>query len=174
MTSRPTRITTPDRETRALFLLSAATPEEALAVKGHLDRNRFVALIAWDAQTASVGEISVLAEAMLGAGCVYFCCWGPDCERVHDVIDEVYVGDRTSSAKDAGTVMTTWHANVPLDEALWFTLNVAHPDHEFDEGAKTILAVSIGNHSWASQIAAALADTAAFSERVLGKDENAA
>jgi hypothetical protein len=46
------------------------------------------------------------------------CVVGGDCERVHDVIDELIVGD--GSADDSEWPATTWHADQSLDEVRSF------------------------------------------------------
>ncbi len=68
----------------------------------------------WDSEQESVGEISRVAEVLLGSGGVYFCTWGNGCERVHDIIEV------DPDPADDSVVMTTWHDDETLDEALWF------------------------------------------------------
>jgi hypothetical protein len=46
------------------------------------------------------------------------CVVGDDCERVHDVIDEIVVGD--GSADRLGGPTTTWHANETLADVRAF------------------------------------------------------
>ena len=82
---------------------------------------RFVCFIAWDARSASADEISRVAVGLLRQGAVYVCTWGPDCERVHDIIDEEHVCPNPSSDM-SGVVMTTWHATESLAEAIRFAL----------------------------------------------------
>jgi hypothetical protein len=52
-----------------------------------------VLLIAADAHNISTETISRIAQKFLAAGLIQVCVWGPDCERVHDIFDEVHVGD---------------------------------------------------------------------------------
>jgi hypothetical protein len=47
------------------------------------------------------------------------CVIGEDCERVHDVIDELVVGDG-SSDRPEGPITTTWHTNETLTEVRAF------------------------------------------------------
>ena len=46
------------------------------------------------------------------------CVVGDDCERVHDVIDELVVGDGSVERGDGP--VTTWHENETLDEVRVF------------------------------------------------------
>ena len=64
----------------------------------------------------SVDLLARVGESFLDAGLVVVCVWGPDCERVHDVFDEVYVGDGTIERDSP--MMSTWH-----DENLWKMLS---------------------------------------------------
>lgn len=88
---------------RELFLLEANDPD---SVSRCPLPARFVCLLAWDADLASVDEVSLLARHLLTAGCCYICCWGPRCEFVHDVFDEVHVG--------YGEEKATGHVHVAL------------------------------------------------------------
>jgi hypothetical protein len=65
---------------RELFVLDAARPDDipgALPAPGPCA----VCLLAWDARRTTAAEIGAVAERLLGAGCVFAVCWGPDCER---------------------------------------------------------------------------------------------
>ena len=80
------RIGIDDVSERALVLLDA---DSAADVPTHIvaGSKHFVSLIAWDASAADAADVARLARILLDAGCVYFCCWGSSCERVHDLID---------------------------------------------------------------------------------------
>ena len=56
--------------------------------------SRFRLFVAADTSHSSVEEISAFAEGALIAGMVYFCAWGPGCERFHDIVDEIIADDR--------------------------------------------------------------------------------
>ena len=109
----------------------------------------------WDAVGAPVEVVAALAERLLRAGCVVACCWGSDCERVHDVFDEVdlelhdFLGD--------GTVVTTWHDDEPLEDAVAFLLD-AEPFPPQRTGCGTVLAMVIGSRAWADVVRARLAE----------------
>jgi hypothetical protein len=71
----------------------------------------------------------------LERGCLYVVAWGVECEAWHDSVDWTHLeafdyGD----IPDDKFVMTTWHADEPLKEALWFAGHCAqHPEVELDE-----------------------------------------
>jgi hypothetical protein len=110
-----------------------------------------VCLIAWDAQNASVEEISRIARGLLRQGAVYVCAWGPHCERVHDIVDEEHVGPNPSSDVSR-VVMTTWHANESLAEAIRFALVDAWPDEFYAADCGSTLGLAIGSSLWAAEI----------------------
>ena len=117
-----------------------------------------VLFIAMDARPMSVDEISNIANWALDQGAVYVCAWGPDCERVHDIIDEVLV-DRNSDTTDEDVIMTTWHDDETLEEALWFAVNSAFPAGAYTETCKTLVAVAVGSEGWGSEIAKKLSES---------------
>ena len=60
-----------------------------------------------------------------------FAAWGPDCERVHDIIDEEDIGPNPPPTMDR-VVMTTWHDDKSLAEAIWFVLHNSWPDESYE------------------------------------------
>jgi hypothetical protein len=88
-----------------------------------LNSPRFVCLVAWDAANATQGHLGTLAQQLLDAGAVWICCWGKDCERVHDTIDEVFAV-RSDNPEVGGAVMTTWHDHENLAEVIEFSLQM--------------------------------------------------
>src|SRR5215510_49646 len=48
----------------------------------------FVLFLALDGSGVETESIYSTAELLLDRGMVYVCVWGPDCERVHDAIDQ--------------------------------------------------------------------------------------
>ncbi len=128
-----------------------------------------VLLIAADARSVQVDTISRVAERFLVSGLVYVCVWGPDCERVHDIFDEVHVGD--GSTEPDFTLMSTWHADEPVEEALWFFLQCAFPPDTPIETTSYVV-VTIGNPDWATRVEDALSDLPAFKTCMLNEDSN--
>ena len=106
-----------DRETeRELYVLALTNPDDLPRTFDTAGKYSTV-LIVWDATDVAVDTIFRLARHLIDGGGVYFCTWGPDCERVHDLIDEEWIGDGLTPDTDA-TLMTTWHDDEPLAEAI--------------------------------------------------------
>jgi hypothetical protein len=90
---------------------------------------------------------------------------------VHDAFDERIVGDGTVDFDSEPLVMTTWHAEEPLADAIWFALRCAEPDGSLAEGCGSVLVLEIGDHSERTRtIAEALSDPQAFVSR-LGRED---
>src|SRR6267154_1524167 len=60
----------------------------------------FVLLIAVDASQGPDETIAAAADAILTNGLASLCVWGPDCERVHDIFDEVIVARELDDRRD--------------------------------------------------------------------------
>lgn len=123
-----------------------------------------VLLIVADASDVSVETISRVAKWLLASGLIYVCAWGPDCERVHDIFDETYVGDGT--IVPSFTFMSSWHSDEPLEEALWFFLQCASTLGAEMESA-SYLAVTVGRRDWEATVDDALSNRDAFVARML-------
>ena len=141
---------------RRLYSLALESPEE-FSREIPLPPPHFACLLAWNAGGCSVASISSVVEFLLRAGASYFVCWGQDCERVHDVIDEI-VSDSPAEfdVPEDSCIMTTWHTSAPLPEALWFLLSCSWPDDHYSPSTEGALAVSIRSPQWAKVIARAL------------------
>jgi hypothetical protein len=154
--------------TRQLFSLAVSSPELVPAVL-NLPSPNFVCLLAWDARGASVDAVSALAARLLRAGASYFVCWGPDCERVHDLIDEM-ASEPTFGVPNDSCIMTTWHATETLEDAIEFFLVSSSPDDAYYDSTGASLAISIGSNEWAAAISSALEDVPGFVRRASPSD----
>ena len=156
---------------RRLFSTVIASPDELprdLGVPGA----HFVCLLTWDATGVPVNTVSSLVARLLRAGASYFVCWGADCERVHDIIDETVCDpDSDFGAPADSCIMTTWHDRDPLREALFFFLVNTWPDEPYVDSTRSALAVSIGSPEWAAEIAAALDDPGEFVRRTSEEED---
>jgi hypothetical protein len=128
-----------------------------------------ILLIAADASNISVDTISTVAQRFIDSGLIQVCVWGPDCERVHDIFDEVHVGD--GSIEPSFTLMSFWHSDESLEEAIWYFANTAFPlDDEID--TTSYIAIAVGEISWMQTIEKALSDIPAFSDEILESERN--
>ena len=109
--------------------------------KAELPAKPLTLFIAGDSHALPADEIGRIAEKFLNEGLRYLCAWGPDCERVHDIFDEVLLGDGTEPYDF--DIMTTWHEDDSFGEALWFFMNSAYVDEKVSGAAS--FAIRIGN-----------------------------
>ena len=84
---------------------------------------------------------------------VYFCAWGPDCERLHDIFDEVIVKDELGERRFSGptandVIFTTWHSKDSLIETLEFFATCAVPTDGFLADSGTRLVICVGDPGW--------------------------
>lgn len=117
--------------------------------------SRFRLLVAADTSALTSSMISDFAKAALSAGMVYFCAWGDGCERFHDIMDEIVVEDDLGQRRFAGptpddTIMTTWHSNDTLEEALDFLATCAYPTDGFSTNSNFRLVICVDNKEWAA------------------------
>lgn len=77
---------------------------------------------------ARPADLGSFPEHVLAQGAVYVAAWGPECETVHDVFDETIVGPLGEGGGTEDTVvLTTWHPDESLEDALAFFLGPAYP-----------------------------------------------
>ena len=153
---------------RRLFSIAISSTGELPRLD--LPAGNFACLLAWDARGISADVVAALVEPLLRAGASYFVCWGTDCERVHDIIDELLsYPDADFGVPEEACIMTTWHASESLTEALWFFLVNSSPDEHYQDSTHVGLAVSIGSSTWDAEITEALDHPREFGQR--GEDE---
>jgi hypothetical protein len=137
---------------RRLYLADPDRPAEWPETLAAPDRP-FVAFVAMDAGDVETDQLYAFAERLLDQGTSCVCAWGPDCERVHDLVDEAAVmRELDSEGVEPNHVMTTWHDNESLSEALDFALNLALPDEHLSPSRPDFLAVVVGQPDWARQV----------------------
>src|SRR5678816_2794967 len=150
----PEYIGTDEETGRALFCLAIASFDQ-LPAELDVGSRYFVSLIVCDATGIPSDTVGYVARRLLGAGGVYFCTWGPGCERVHDIIDEIIVSDRLE-IDDSSVIMTTWHDHESLEEALWYSIYLAKPGESFEATCRSLLVISVGSTTWAASLRAGL------------------
>ena len=109
-------------------------------------KSPFVLLLVCDVTAISAEVLGEFAETALKRGMVYFCAWGPDCERVHDVVDEVVVTGEYEP--DDKCIMTTWHAKETLEEVV----NYATGETTDSKDERGLIVVTVANQDWAATV----------------------
>jgi len=130
----------------------------------------FVFLVVADASNVDAADIGTFAEDVLANGAVSILTSGPDCERVHDIFDETIVGTTDPEPAFSIDIMTTWHADKPMSDALWQFLFCAVVGDEFEETCRSGVAIVVSSPSKANDVRIALRDPEDFYQRVLAEN----
>ena len=128
---------------RRLHLLELETPEQIDEHPFAFDQHSAI-LLAWNETNLAIAPISHVSKVTLRQRAVSICCWGPDCELVHDVLDEIIAGDDPESSIYPQTIITTWHPRESFDEVLWYFLSCAIPEEQFESSCRDSLVITIG------------------------------
>jgi hypothetical protein len=128
----------------------------------------FGVFLACDAKSTSDDIVLAFGQALLRQGLAYVCVWGPDCERVHDLFDEVIVENNPHETEQSVRI-TTWLADETLDEAVWHFLNVCFPADDYYDRCHTEVFIVIANKQWATDIEARIADQEGLDSEVVGE-----
>ena len=150
-----------------LYFLAVSDPGEIPDIS--LCSPNFCVLLLWDVTNLEPAKLVSVGRKLITAGGTYFCCWGPECETLHDAIDHA----APEFDDDETVIMTTWHSDEVLEDAIWFFLNSAFPHETFEETTKSMLAICVNNREWASKCRQALANSSEFSKNWLERDESA-
>ena len=107
------------------------------------DATGFALMLACDAMRVSTESLSEFAGYCMDHGVFWVSTIGPDCERVHDLFDEV---EAARGIEDRGFVMTAWHEREPFEDALEVLWH-AFPDEGKRNGPARV-AVVVGSDEW--------------------------
>ena len=112
----------------------------------------FTLFLAWDTPDIKEGKLMDIFRPLVNRGLAYFCAWGARCEDAHDAVDMCVVESEIESGESDHLLMTTWHSDEPLEEALSFfeTLAIPAENQVFDDFER--FAVSVGNPTWATEM----------------------
>ncbi|BEP14407.1 hypothetical protein acdb102_27180 [Acidothermaceae bacterium B102] len=145
----------PDLGRRRLYL---AHIDRLASWRSAIDPMPVNAIFLATSEAPEIDNVAALAEQLIEGGVFYVSCWGPGCERVHDVFDEVDVqlDIQHGSQPSRGVVTTSWHDDETLQEALAFfwTTAVAAPGMRW---GPTHLALSVGSADLHDSLTAAVA-----------------
>ena len=128
------------------FYLCSTQEIDSLTGQVNPSSQRFGLFLALDARSLDDVRISNSARSLLERGLAYLCIWGLGCERVHDTFDGVAA--ETDPEGNRPVVMTTWHSDETLQEALWFFVNRAFPDAAYVSTCKQWIVASLGHPDW--------------------------
>jgi hypothetical protein len=135
---------------RRVLLVEATSPAELLDDIASLE-TAFVLLLVFDATDILGSELVRFASGAIRGGATYVCVWGPDCARVHNAFDEADLEVNGESTDDR-VLMTTDHADEPLEEAVWFALNAAYPAGAYESTTQATVLATIGSPAWATTV----------------------
>jgi hypothetical protein len=108
----------------------------------------FTLLLAWDAPETEHEKLMEMFQPLVDRGLAYFCAWGSRCSEVHDAIDLCAVNKEQANGPADYQLMTTWHDDEPLDEALWFFNMCAIPAGDYVISDFERFAVAVGDVGW--------------------------
>ena len=88
----------------------------------------FRAVVVADSEVSPDWQAEV-SSWLVRSGCLYMVAWGTNCSSWDDSVDEANLEEfEYGEIPEDKFVMTTWHSDDPLREALWFAKNNAlHP-----------------------------------------------
>lgn len=113
----------------------------------------FALLLATDATKHSDEQILDAAMKIVPMGLTYLCAWGPDCNRVHDIFDRIIVSlEEMAESPFQKLIMTTWHDDEPLSEAVWFLQFCAWPAEAQKPTDFDCIGISVSNSLWCNKI----------------------
>jgi hypothetical protein len=135
---------------KQLYICPSNSIEE-LADKIKPHSTSYGLFLATGAQGLDAKRLGEPAARLLKMGLAYLCAWGPDCERVHDIFDEEDLArDLRGDLHDM--VMTTWHRDESLEEALWFFVHSAFPADGYVQDCTDWVIAPIANTEWEQEI----------------------
>ena len=142
----------PDTE-RHLYLVQLEDPAHLPEDPG-IEGDHFVTLVTLGSTPFPDASIMRLARQLIDRGAVYFCVWGPGCERVHDLIDSEWLADGFEPDSEF-TLLTTWHTDEPLEDVIWFAVHAAEPCQPFVDACRSVVAICLDAPDAALEIEAA-------------------
>ncbi len=143
---------TVDRNPNRRYKLGTALTMEDIPAILESCSPHFILLIAIDASSIGNERISRIARSLISRGLAGISIWGSDCSRVHDL----FLGERDPKETDASVVVTTWHDDEPLSEAVCYFDLCAYPAGDFEPDCSDWVAISVGKECWEEEIRSTL------------------
>ena len=132
----------------------------------------FLCVICADTLAVPADVIGEVMDELMNRGCYYIFCWGPDCERVHDIFDDSHVWRHIDDIDEMTHRMSTWHNNESLEDTLWLALTCApdYPDAEYPE-YKTVLGLCQRRENWPEIFTRAFSAPDTFCDDVMAVED---
>jgi hypothetical protein len=134
-----------------------------------LATEHFVALVACDPADLLDKDIAQFAKTLIGQGARYIAVWGPDCERVHDVVDETVANLDPDSNADS-VILTEWHDDESFAEAVYSAVHSNFPASDWEPTCNSVVVGVVGSERRVKQYRAWLSDPEAL-EKATEEDE---
>lgn len=115
----------------------------------------YVAFVLLMESSELLSEFDSLSNKLVNTKCRYVCSWGEQCELFHDLVDESDVMLSLDKKNDAPSIMTTWHNNESIEDALFYFFNCSFDDLRFRNFAILV----VGSGSWSEENLSTLVDT---------------
>lgn len=112
----------------------------------------FALLLLYNARGVEAATIGAVATRLIDAGLATFHAWGPDCERVHDIMDELIVARDIRENCEYPTIMTSWYPDCPIEEALSSLIISDTIDEAYAATCDTTIIITVGNHDWEREV----------------------
>ena len=111
----------------------------------------FVLFLALSAEELDDDEVAALAARCLEQGMVYLSVWGDQSERIHDLFEEASA-ERDPDADADTVVLSEWHDEEPLSQAVLYAVSSAWPASTYEKTCTATLVVVVGNPDAADQV----------------------
>jgi hypothetical protein len=116
----------------------------------------FTLLLIWDAPDFEPTDLAGVFRPLVDSGLAYLCTWGQGCEEVHDAVDLAVVQKEAEQGELPYVLMSTWHSDEPLGEALRFFSAEALPSDAEVFANCARYAVTVGSQEHARRLRQAL------------------
>jgi hypothetical protein len=146
-----------------VFYLCPADSIETLGDNTSPSTSNFGLFVAMNANGVADDSILLGAKKLLSKGLACLCTWGQDCERVHDLFD-VAARHINSELSGDDVIMTTWHADASIEEALWFFVHTAFVTNKFANTCTDWIIAPISNPEWEQLIRSKIAEIKMIAE----------
>jgi len=123
--------------------------------------SEYFTLLIINSDEVTTEDYSKNVDELINSGLAYLCAWGKDCEKIHDIFDEVAVMmeiEQQIDPNDDSVIMTTWHQDQTIKEALFYFLFNTAPTEKYYSDCKISLVLTIGDSNKSENVRKYLED----------------